>query len=808
MTMFENFKKIKIKGGCFENETTLELFKKDAVTVVYGRNGSGKTTIARAMKAYVLDKIGLDGDDTPMEFEVTAEEPIPEEDCKNIFVFDEEFVGSQVRVRGDGINTIVMLGEQVELDEQIAKEKEKLEKAENKLGELKAQQERFDNAGDSISPQYYFNRIRDGLREDGGWADIDRDVKGNTLKSRVTADVVYGLLGLEEPKASYEELRKQLMADVKLYLESENAQAINWKAEPTGRPGNLYVIKKMLARPLESPKLSEREQRLLNMVGMSSHYTWHFSQQNTRQMIEDGWTFCPLCLREIKEQDKTDITETLTHILNKEADEYEEKLNRQLEDFAPIEMTMPEFPGTLNEREVNAAKVALEQVNKVLAAVRSRIEQRKRNLYERIVEPFTEEEKKTYEDVLAGWKNAQDALTKCVETFNQSVNKRNQLYQKIRNGNNLLARKQLATLLTGYKQAEEESNKNKKALEAKTSERDKIKSEIKALTQKKERTDIALDYINQELQYVFYSNKKVRLEPGDGCYKLKVNGRNVRPSKISVGERNVLGLCYFFAKLYGGRTEATRYSGEYLIVIDDPVSSFDYGNRVGVMTLLRFQFGKIHKGNANSRILVMSHDLHSVFDLVKIRNEVAKDMGGDKSFMELTNNQLEVKYVQNEYQKLLMRVYEYATTPIEAAGTGTDATPDLDDSWEMGIGNIMRRMLEAFSSFNYNETFEKMLRQENLLTQIPKEKRDYYESFMSRLTLNSESHAAEGAYSLDTMTKYFSPAEKVQTAKSVLLFLLYINRPHMEAYFVDKGNRTKLETIESWKNEEETWVKS
>ena len=50
--MFENFKKITIKGGCFENETELELFKKDPVTVVYGRNGSGKTTIARAMKSY------------------------------------------------------------------------------------------------------------------------------------------------------------------------------------------------------------------------------------------------------------------------------------------------------------------------------------------------------------------------------------------------------------------------------------------------------------------------------------------------------------------------------------------------------------------------------------------------------------------------------------------------------------------------------------------------------------------------------------------------------------------------------------
>lgn len=96
--MFENFKKLTIKSGCFEIETPLELFKKDAVTVMYGRNGSGKTTIARAIKEYCLDKTGVEGDDTPREFEVTTDAPIAEEGCKSVYVFDEDFVSSQVRV--------------------------------------------------------------------------------------------------------------------------------------------------------------------------------------------------------------------------------------------------------------------------------------------------------------------------------------------------------------------------------------------------------------------------------------------------------------------------------------------------------------------------------------------------------------------------------------------------------------------------------------------------------------------------------------------------------------------------------------
>lgn len=224
------------------------------------------------------------------------------------------------------------------------------------------------------------------------------------------------------------------------------------------------------------------------------------------------------------------------------------------------------------------------------------------------------------------------------------------------------------------------------------------------------------------------------------------------------------------------------------------MSSFDYGNRVGVMSLLRFQFGNILKGNTNSRILVLSHDLHSIFDLLKIRNEVIKGKTGDRSFMELSKNKLEVKYLNNEYKKLIDCVYSYAID------TNKD---DPDEILEISIGNIMRRMLEAFSSFCYNDSFENMLRKEDILLNIPENKRSYYGNFMYRLTLNTESHMAESVYTLNSITSCFTREEKVQTAKSVLLFLLYINKSHLRAYLKDG----QLAQIEGWKTDEDVWIK-
>ena len=783
--MFENFKTIKIKGGCFDSETELELFKKDALSVIYGRNGSGKTTIANC-----IGELAKSDEEKSVDFSVTSPATISIDKKNSIFIFNEDFVREQVRVENDGIHTIVMLGEQVELDKQIAKKKEDLTKLEEELNQLNEIQKKYDDAKEYISPLYYFNQIRDALRTDGGWADIDRDVKGHAVKSRITEDLINALLNLEEPTENYDTLRNRVRDNLNLYRESEDAQELTWIKGLVLLPDSLEQLIELLMKPLDKPKLTEREHRLLALLTQHPEH----STEETKRMLAENWSFCPMCLREITEIDKATIAQTLTHILNKKAKQYEDLLRTELNKFAIIESSLPVFKGSLNEPELKMAQTALSNLNQILHRVLQKINQRKNDIYTSLKEPFSKEECIAYREAVITWVKALDVLEECVKRFNDSVNKRNKLSKQIRTENNLLARKQHSTLLQNFKQAKEKSAKNQELLIDKREAHESIQSEIRCLKAQKERTDIALDYINHELQYVFYSKRKVTLEPGEGCYKLKINGKAVKPKKISVGERNVLGLCYFFAKLFGGKTEATKYSSEYLIVIDDPVSSFDYGNRVGVMSLLRFQFGNILKGNVNSRILVLSHDLHSIFDLLKIRGEVIQGKAGDRSFMELTKNKLEIKNFRNEYKKMIECVYSYAVDTNKN---------DPDEILEIGIGNIMRRMLEAFSSFCYNVSFENMLRKEDILLSIPETKRSYYGNFMYRLTLNTESHMEESVYTLNSITSFFTREEKIQTAKSVLLFLLYINKSHLKAYLNDE----QLTQIEKWKIDEDDWIK-
>src|SRR5699024_9828762 len=95
-------------------------------------------------------------------------------------------------------------------------------------------------------------------------------------------------------------------------------------------------------------------------------------------------------------------------------------------------------------------------------------------------------------------------------------------------------------------------------------------------------------------------------------YYLKSRGRDVRPRNLSVGERNVLALCYFFVKLSERLEGAARTDG-CNIILDDPVSSLDLDNRIGITSYLESQIIKFVHENHRINVLIMTHD-SSVFD--------------------------------------------------------------------------------------------------------------------------------------------------------------------------------------------------
>ncbi len=411
--MFETLRELIVKGGCFEQQTTLSLFLgKSPLSIVYGRNGSGKTTIAQSIRHLVGKESQTPPEEEPTpSFEVSTNAIIPEESKKSVFIFDEDFLRENVRTKGRGLETIVMMGEQVDLDKQLTQKKEDLNTNKQKIENQTGLKNRFDNKNDTSSPLFFLNKIKDQLRKDDGWADFDRIIKGNSVKGRVTDDFIISLAGMEEPKEGEDILKAQLQKEIKLYTQTETIEKIEWKIAELKLPNNLDELKVLLDKRIESPQLNEREQRLLNFL--QEHAEQHDSKLS-QQMTEEKWAFCPLCLREMNGEDHVQLNEILKGILNREAETYKALLADEISKFTNIEIVIPNIPSGLYEVEINNVHLTLANLNKRLSNIRSKIALREQNVYGVFSENFSESELEDYLSDLENYKNALKSLLACV----------------------------------------------------------------------------------------------------------------------------------------------------------------------------------------------------------------------------------------------------------------------------------------------------------------------------------------------------------------------------------------------------------
>jgi len=310
----------------------------------------------------------------------------------------------------------------------------------------------------------------------------------------------------------------------------------------------------------------------------------------------------------------------------------------------------------------------------------------------------------------------------------------------------------------------------------------------------KSNVHIAMDAINDDLSYIFFSRNRLSLEYRDGKYILLSRGQSVTPKQISVGERNAIALCYFFSDIMKNQEEKQVYGIPHLLVIDDPISSYDMENRVGILSYLRYELCKFTAGNLETKGLIMTHDLQTLFDCNKFSEEIVDlctnkftGVGKHKVLLkELCNQNLE--YInperRQEYTTLLGNIYNF----------GLDGSVE----YELSIGNMMRRVLEAYGTFCYKKGIEQLSTDSEILNELGEPYNRYFENLMYRIVLNSESHLKERVQTLDS-TNFFdfiSVGEKKRTARDVICMMYKLNKLHLLKHLSGKTGAEQI--IESW----------
>ncbi len=164
--MLKDIVGIRLQGANFSTSTDLKIFKsKDTpkACLVYGKNGSGKSTISRAFnKVKGNEETAINIAELTDSFNNIL--PITEEEAKRIFTFNEDYIDANIRLHEEGLETIVVLGEQKEIEDQINEAREKQEGSQRKFDAQKEICNTYNDETNIVSPKYYLKKMALSLK--------------------------------------------------------------------------------------------------------------------------------------------------------------------------------------------------------------------------------------------------------------------------------------------------------------------------------------------------------------------------------------------------------------------------------------------------------------------------------------------------------------------------------------------------------------------------------------------------------------------------------------------------------------------
>lgn len=776
--MFEKVKTLHFESEAFQAPSNYDIFpdSKRHTCLIYGRNGAGKSTLAKAFR-------NLKGDDadgiTSSSLADQAGTPLTlsEEERKSIYVFDEDYINQKIKIKGDKLESIIMLGEQADIDNKIHELEAEQKKAEKTLSKAESEYSRFTAEKSTDNPDFYFTRAKTLLKQN--WAVRRKEIMQLSTNASVGDDKVHAIAKIPPSKPTIEETQNEYYEKQKLLnsLRSNECHPIT-DSIPNLPPVDEKNINALLLKKVERPELTDRENRMVQLIsdGKSDNL------KNIRAVFTDPEVSeCPFCYQPVTQNYKEHLIESIKAAFNRDVEEHIQELDNA--HINPLDIDFSAYYAA-DKALCDECRAQLNILNDIISKCNINLEQKK----EAPFSPFG------LSDI--GLDDAYHLLSASIQSlkikiqkYNQSISNITNIQSQLNKLNDEIAFYEIKPFYTLYLQKNNDKQEAGETVVHADKECERITRQIETLEQKKEQITIAVDIINSHLRYIFLDKDRLEIKCQDNKYVIKSRGRSVRPDAISVGERNIIALCYFFADMFNGKEEKKQYANETMVVIDDPVSSFDIDNRIGIISFLNRQFRMLLTGNENTRVVLMSHDLQTIDDINKVFKAIYSSnswkKNNKKDFLMLENNKLEPnEKILNEYQSLIDIVYDYA-----------NGNPNGN---ELTIGNTTRRVAEAFTTFEYKGGIDELLNSEVLGTIHDDTLRDYFEGRLTNILLHGSSHMEDRIKTLTNpgFTAQFSKQDKQNTARDIICLLYLLNKPHMSAY-LDKKSDFET-TIEQW----------
>ncbi|HUH19384.1 AAA family ATPase [Albibacterium sp.] len=654
----------KVNGfGVLDNFESKDAKPFNRYNLVYGWNGSGKTTLARLFRCLEMKSNHIEFSDCDFSIDFLDKTKVESKNYEHSFdirVFNQDFANDNINLFDSQTKPIVFISKE-KVEEKKELDRQKVLIKEKKADIIKMEEERDDlekkidelhkSSGKSIKDfllgTTYANVTYNKNTSVSIWKTLPKDdqLEGLELsEAELSVEKSYTLVNSKKENISLSILPIDIDFEKISEVEREVAELIA-----------VNITSKVIDRLKENPEISEWVSR-----GLILHQTTQSKN-------------CEFCGNALQ----SERLDALQGHYNKEYAALQDRISNQI---SKLEKGIRSELAIVSHLLYDSLKLdynnALETLNDKLKLVNARINEWIEQLKDKRDNPFVCFEINLIDATIFREFNEElNKLKKIIIEHNEISSSYAELAEK--------AKKKIESHFVSQLSVEHDLPGNEKSLneihgkiKKENEELGKINDVIKTIEDELKSDTLAIGEINTKLHKFLGRNDIALIRQDEGGYQLK-RGKNIARN-LSEGEKTAISLIYFFSKIQENDANISRQ----IIVLDDPISSFDSNHLFNAASLIKNQC--LHA----SQLFVLTHNF---WFFKQIRDWMSKTKDSANFYVVrkgvLSNAGSSLTKFHSEYQYVFNCVLSYQDLE------------EFDDSICFTMANSIRRLLEAFTSF-------------------------------------------------------------------------------------------------------------
>lgn len=646
---------IKMQGvASYKSEVTLETDKK--VNIIYGLNGTGKSTISNFLydqtkPCFNNCSADISADEKALVYnqKFIHDYFYEAEDLKGVFSLSKENKDIEEKLKSAETELAALTDKLTKIEVRKTKEEDKLRtektKAATKTWEIKTQY----TGGDRVL-EYCLKGLRGN--KDSLFDSISVDNKPDIKPTRDIAAIKKEVDSLSgETAQSYEELQS-------IEFDEKDVESNE-------------IFNQIIVGNEDSP-VSELIKQLNNSDWVRKGLEYLPAPDNGTSEQ------CPFC-------QETTITKSLSESIRNYFDEsYDDSIN-QISSHLERYMNAAELITSIDSLEshpvakekLTELKLKYEILTKLISENISSIKTKKSTPSTQVTLSLSDKAVKEINEII-------NTINADVRLHNNRINDADNELVKLKDEFWALMRWEYDQTISSWNSIKSECNKvikteKSEILSCTTEIKDK-RSEITALQKSTVNIEAAIESINNGLTHLGITDFFV-VKHSDALYRIQRQEDSAAEfTSLSEGEKMIISFLYF-CEICKGKQSADEASVKKLIVIDDPISSMSHIFVFNVAQLLKIDF---FNNTHFEQVIVLTHSLYFFYELADAnhtrREETQKLFRLTKNNDGSTINKMKYEEIQNDYQSYW------------AVVTDKNQPPAL-------IANCMRNIIEYFFNF-------------------------------------------------------------------------------------------------------------